>query len=99
MSNIFSQILEILGPNGEHWCQDTYAMNKDGEFCSVHDPAATSFCLAGAISKTPPSRCEEVFTFFHNNNVSHTIVWNDQPDRTWEDVKDLLKKCEAQYGK
>lgn len=42
------KVLELLGPNGEHWTKRALARNADGVEVSVSSPEAVSFCLSGA---------------------------------------------------
>lgn len=45
-------MLDLFGPDGEGWTQNTLARaGLEGHSCDVNDPAATCWCLEGALAK------------------------------------------------
>lgn len=45
------KLLELFGPNGEHWTQGTFARDADGREVMVRAPDAVCWCIGGAVRK------------------------------------------------
>lgn len=77
----------------EKWIQGNFAKNWLGDACSPDSEDAAQFSLFGAISCTSagPKQVLEKITaitpFIEGHSVSS---WNDCPERTYEDVVNLL---------
>jgi hypothetical protein len=84
------------------WTKGTLARDSEGFATNVNGPTACSFCLVGAI--------EHCYTSIQDTlrattkvkqelrkqypNVEFVGQWNDHPDRTHEEVVNLLKKLD-----
>ncbi|WP_158809644.1 hypothetical protein [Beijerinckia sp. L45] len=72
------------------WCQGAFARNQIGDVVLVDAPEACSFCLIAAISKsTAGSEAwgNAVFAFKSAIGWNSALsTWNDQPDRTRDEV-------------
>jgi hypothetical protein len=101
-------VLNLLGPNGENWTQGNYKELKDGEVCYCIDGALKVACanqkisyhtgrkLGEKISKlVRPGGYEALPIGYGNLGAIH--LWNDAPQRTFEDVRKLLNSIA--YGK
>ena len=84
------------------WTQKTMARNKHGDATSPLDLDACSFCLVGAIERCYGSidegiPLEELIKQelkVQAPNFEFIGQWNDAPDRTHEEVVELLKKLD-----
>lgn len=83
------------------WCQGSYAKDKNGERCHFTDRRAKSFCLSGAINKITNElvgnddyKLAYRVTLTLGENLSAEAEapssWNDSPDRTQQEVVDML---------
>jgi len=75
------------------WCQGSYARTQEGTKVSQPDrPDAYAFCLMGAVIKALPSLDGFLAVRGHLDSVLRTApsVWNDNPQRTQEEVLSLL---------
>jgi hypothetical protein len=81
-----------------NWVKRAFAKDKDGYTCSTKDNGAVQFCLLGAITrgfmKDGPSRdwdayheAEDALRKFINRGITS---WNDEPERTFAEVKQVL---------
>jgi hypothetical protein len=76
----------------EKWTQQAYAKTKHGIATSSSDPDAFCFCLLGAVHK-----CYSIDEIGYINqkiqrNIEGAIAeWNDDPTRTFEEVKQLVE--------
>lgn len=94
--------LEKLGPNGEHWKQNWLAYDKDGNRVMERDPAAVSWCLAGAMLATA-TQTESVTGAWNDTkewDALHAaqksfVQWQDEAGRTFPEVKHLFEKAIA----
>lgn len=48
VSEIARKVLELLGPNGENWCQNSFGLDKDGLPSPIRDERTVKRCVAGA---------------------------------------------------
>ena len=77
------------------WCKKKLAATKDGESCLIFDEFATQWCLEGAIIKcyVMDFETQRKINERIRNKIGNDIPnWNDAPERTFEDVKKLVKK-------
>jgi hypothetical protein len=104
MLNLLTRMDEILD-TPEHWCQRAAARDSNGfevEVSASH--RAVSFCLMGALSKAEmeSKTTNNVVTtlrfYNHFKKVMElpedmgVVYWNDMPGRTFEEVKEALRK-------
>lgn len=97
------KVKELLSDKSK-WIKNVFAKNKEGDEVNYHDPTAYSFCLAGAVRRCY-SETEEVFhdislqisikTHQDITQWNWSIVqWNDDPERTFEEVKELVEELD-----
>lgn len=83
-----------LFTDARRWTQGTFARNARGETVATSNPAATCWCLEGAMMRCYPNMYEQ-------DRVNTTIrrelglgggvvTWNDAPERTFDEVKALV---------
>jgi hypothetical protein len=88
---------EVLASEA-NWTKRAFAKDKDGHTCSTYDNGAVQFCLIGAVTrrfmKDGPHRnydayheAEDAIRKFTNKGVTS---WNDAPERTFAEVKQVL---------
>lgn len=100
------KIYELL-EKPESWCQNTYAMNKDGHSLMWYNcPDACKWCLMGAIFKLyDPHESDKIMDKVKSKlstntltsygyNLSSIAKWNDDPDRTHAEVLALTKELD-----
>lgn len=94
------QILtEAKGYVEQGWCQGVYAQDENGHSVESQSPQAVRWCLYGAISKASEITVidPDTFNFLRINFPSiqggYFSIWNDEKERTQEDVVDLLNKA------
>lgn len=79
------------------WVQGTNALDEAGRITDFFDPGAVRFCAVGAIARA----ARQVSDFEHYDRLIRLIrkhelpdifliVWNDEPGRTKEEVRDLF---------
>lgn len=72
------------------WCQRAYAQDAEGSYVSTLSPDADSYCLSGALWATAGlddkavARCLVLLS--EDGRACGVIAWNDQPERTKEEV-------------
>lgn len=92
---------ELLdGP--EKWTQGEGARDENGVPVYYNAKNAVCWCLMGALAKcygslTPDwyaavDKVNDALTQKHKNIL--VIKWNDDPNRTWQEVHDLLKELD-----
>lgn len=90
------KMLEILGPNGEHWCKGEYSKkNKAGDTC---------YCLVGGMHKVglnKPSMSDDYHRAYRlifkeiketGANTFSVEVWNDRKHRKFSQVRDIVTR-------
>lgn len=81
------------------WCQNYWAKDEKGHCCSYENPNACSFCINGAVLKSRTSPDIDVYDVFRHIRRAGNIpsmgipLWNDNPNRTKEEVIALLDKA------
>lgn len=85
---VLKRALELLGPNGENWvrrCGDC-----DTTFCTLN-----ALGVAGADHIHYPDHPAARALASAHGDFSRIAPWNDDPDRTFADVKALYEKAIA----
>jgi hypothetical protein len=93
------KFLDFFGPNGERWTQACMVRNKNGEVmdyslisCNTDINTVGSACLLGAKRLLFGFPCgfdmSEIPAIIQSGK--NAAVWNDHPDRTFEDVRQAL---------
>ena len=83
------------------WTQCASARTKEGSACNPSNKAAVSWCLLGAL-RVASGRL--LGPGFEENVLNHlglhmfSAIWNDHPDRTQEDVVELLRQSAIIVG-
>lgn len=84
------------------WCQGTWAQDADGADVLLIDPMATSWSLTGAVACVGyrrGSRGTNAATFLLERDCGCDLQsFNDAPDRTYDDVIDLLDRTIAKLA-
>ena len=90
-----SELVEIKG-----WCQGVSSRNKDGIPIPLYDYDVVSFCALAAVE-----RCYAASDFDNYRNTLAMLIgyqsittWNDDPNRTKEEVINKLKEVEQHLG-
>lgn len=84
----------------ETWCKGNTAMTRDGELVSSADhPRACRWCALGWIFKAAHYGKERVLTDAiglptPRGPVTAIMLWNDQKERTFAEVKEAFKKAD-----
>lgn len=94
-AEVLRKALELLGPNGEHWCQGRYF---DGD----------KACMQGATRVAAQELSQRTEAFLHIAKCTERLMevlptcegnpiarWNDAPERTWPEVKAAFEKAIA----
>jgi len=74
------------------WCQGDYARNASGQSVRVHDPQARRFCVVGLLEAT--GTCDLNYPKLKEHLGMRVIDWNDDPERTKEEVLAVLKELD-----
>lgn len=91
---------ELLEQND--WCKHAYARDREGKAIHCLSNAACSFCTLGAIRKVYRNNYEHEQA--KNKVEKHLFLttgclfvddWNDAPERTKEEVINLLKELDV----
>jgi len=77
----------------ENWTQGYYAKDAAGIYCEWSSVLAQKFCLLGASFKCYPGQ-KKTMEGLLDNACGEAAVWNDQPGRTFEEVKALVEKLD-----
>lgn len=101
-------ILEVLEAvdqklsSSDKWTQGKYAKDNLGYGVTENSPMAVCHCLVGAIisvTEMPNMQGiadkigDDTIIFLGNMIGDAAYRWNDEPDRTFEEVKNLLKRA------
>lgn len=87
----------------DKWTQGTYARTIEGIEVYTRDQNAVCFCAIGAITKAYATANNERFNAFKKlqaklvEELGEDIdipEWNDDPERTWEEVYNKLKELD-----
>lgn len=88
------KITELLD-HPSKWSQGSYARLADGSHALGNLLEATMWCLTAAIDMCYGSQSEPIRAKVSkaiNMDSEHIHLWNDAPERTYEDVIKLCKK-------
>lgn len=75
------------------WTGGALARTRAGEAVRAENPEAVSWCLSGALAKCYPDLKEwgmALGTLAQALGVCCVSAWNDDPARTFEEVRDLV---------
>ena len=90
-SHIYNKAADLVEKG---WIQGEMAKDKNGNSCSSHSENATHWCLAGALNLacfgSISSSSYDSLVFFLSLDDPMT-TWNDDLNRTQEDVVELLR--------
>ncbi len=84
------------------WTQDVFARREDGTAVNPNSPEAVSFCISGGVHRAareivPEEDLSDLLTW-HLKYIEdalgsrNPVIYNDDPERTQEDVIDLLDR-------
>ncbi len=85
--------IKDLYTDESRWTKGAYARNGDGHavLFSEHDNAYC-FCLVGAIYKCYPDQINEIRKRIGTHlGIELVYEWNDNPSRTFAEVKSLVE--------
>lgn len=78
------------------WTQNTLYRDNTGKEVPWNNPNIVSFCLLGAIR-----HCYRYFQYIpieilvrDKLIIGDITIWNDDPDRTFEEVKELVEELD-----
>lgn len=98
--NTLQPILDFYRNDASRWTQGVFARNSCGFETNAFGSDAVSWCLNGAIhhmvsnhSVSAKLLFREIATRTRNEGE---ITWNDQPDRTFDDVVKMLSLEDGQ---
>lgn len=83
------------------WTQGVCARNSEGEEVDVDSPEACCWCILGAVgiaADKNESINQQAFTSYFMKKWGGISVWNDNPNRTKEEVVALLEEAERALG-
>ncbi len=80
----------------EKWTQNAYARDEIRRSVHYEDPFAVCFCLIGAVRKCYPIILEReaIEAEIDSELKCWGFNWNDAPERTFEDIKNLVEKLD-----
>ena len=81
----------------DKWCQKHFAETSGGWISSPNHPAATKFCILGAVQRCypdPKTRMEKEKQIRDKLERVSISTWNDYECRTHEEVYSLLKELD-----
>ena len=93
------KVYELLS-DASKWTQGTFARDKDGNDADWSSPSATCWCLKGEVNNCYRDSSEyaihdKIRTDIGGSAWSISIPeWNDDPNRTYEDVVAVCKKLD-----
>jgi len=96
------KVRELLSDESK-WTKGTYARNSENIRVYATSLEASRWCLVGALRKCYPGFGEDYYEAQRKieNTLGHSIHsfvcylpdWNDAPERTFKEVKDLVNKA------
>ncbi len=79
----------------ETWCKGYYAYTKDNNAVHPLNENAVKWCLAGWMYKIyGDTLFDHIKQKIQSIINGYEITWNDKPERTFEEVKELLIKAD-----
>jgi hypothetical protein len=92
------KVQELLSSE-DRWCRVHLAMNKDGKATAPNDPDACRWCLLGALLRCGATPYwEQIAAVIKKRTGGKDMslsIYNDAPDRTFEDIKSLLQEADV----
>lgn len=77
------------------WCKGFSARDCDGNPCGSQESVAVRWCLQGAVRKTYGSYFQSAIGHDIAQHVGKSVsVWNDAPERTFSEVRELIEKLD-----
>jgi hypothetical protein len=94
-ASIMTKAWQVLdGP--QKWTQGTFARDDCGSPCVAYGPSAVQWCVIGVIQRVynqDLDKRHQVYTRLMQG-VNDPGPWNDDPKRTWNEVRDKLKELD-----
>jgi hypothetical protein len=89
------KISEILS-SSDKWCQGHLAVDKDNKSVKPESPEAVKWCLLGACYKEPADlKANAIIKERIRAAIGPGLIdWNDDPDRTFEEVRFVVLEAE-----
>jgi hypothetical protein len=91
------KISEILS-SSDKWCQGYLAIDKDGAYVKPDSPQAVKWCLLGVFYKERADlKANAAIKERIRAAVGDKLMeWNDDPDRTFEEVRSIVLESEVE---
>ena len=95
------KVIELLD-RPEKWTKGTWARDKAGMGVPGDSPAATQWCILGAVDRCYPTENVRLWSealhhlvvaLLHLHNTRLIAEWQDRPETTWEQVRTLLERA------
>lgn len=95
------KIKELLSAP-EKWTQGAFCKTADGRDCGRVE--AVRFCLKGAMQQTCIAPFRQKRTMIYEKmaavlpeagGICRIVAWNDAPERTFEEVKELVERLDV----
>ena len=78
----------------KRWCKGAFAKNKEKMAVDVFDTDACAWCLSGAVMKVYPDNPDRILKKLSKLiNSNYLIHWNDNPSRTFEEIRAFVVKA------
>lgn len=88
-----SKVLEVL--NRDNWIKGDLARDEYDATVNPDDVTACKFCLFGAVERAYGyEEVEPMYQRLYKHLGTAIGLWNDDPERTWEDVEKVIKELE-----
>ena len=99
---ILKQVDDFFKPDGSTWTRGAFGRDENGNVASCFTPQAVKCCITGAFWKTFGGASQEMHDIYYGSiqpliteclGGDNIIGFNDHPNTTIHDVKNLLKKA------
>lgn len=90
------KMYELLDKS-EKWTKGALARDSREHDVDIHDEKAVSWCIVGAFHKcydNDDNAYEAPWPALMQELGLEIVMWNNAPERTWQDVYDLCKKLD-----
>lgn len=100
-TSLVNHALSILGPNGEHWTNTGASTPNFVILPSEFAWASSNYCTCLGIAlnmaegKFPTSHLYKALEDFTEGRYKLYSIWNDEPERTFEDILKFLSFLDA----